>query len=192
MLFNRENDALKEIKRAVELDPVSLRFNAGWGKILFFQRQYDRAIEQFQKTLELDTNYPLAHERLGYAYEKKGMLREAIAEWSKALALTGQDASILGGAYASSGFEGAVRALAQRQIDRLNEKVAHGQYIAAEEFVIAYMRLGDKEPAFAWLLKAVEERNRFAFEVRIDPVFDPLRRDPRFEKIVASVAPKAN
>jgi serine/threonine protein kinase/Flp pilus assembly protein TadD len=192
VLFGRNNDALKEITRAVELDPVSLRFNAGWGKILFFLRQYDRAIEQFQKTLELDSNYPLAHKWLGYAYEKRGMLKEAIAEWSKALALTGEDASILDGAYASSGFEGAVRVLAQRQIDRFKEKMARGQYIAAEDFVTAYMRLGDKEQAFAWLSKAIEERNRFAFEVRIDPIFDPLRRDPRFEKIVASVAPNGN
>jgi eukaryotic-like serine/threonine-protein kinase len=192
MLFGRDKDALNEIKRAVELDPVSLRFNAGWGKILFFLRQYDRAIEQFQKTLELDSNYPLAHKWLGYAYEKKGMLNEAIAEWSKALTLSGQNGSILEGIYASSGFEGAVRSLARKQIDRLNEEIAHGQYIAAEEFVTAYMRLGDKEQAFAWLSKAVEERNRFAFEIRIDPVLDPLRGDPRFEKIVASLAPKEN
>src|SRR6266566_8528719 len=60
----------------------------------------------------------------------------------------------------------------------------------AVEYVTAYMRLDDNEQAFAWLARAVEERNRLAFEIKINPVLDPLRSDPRFEKIVASLAPK--
>lgn len=190
MLFGRNDDAIKEIRRAVELDPVSLRSNASRAKVLFFVRQYDRAIEQLRKTLELDPNYPLAHKWLGYAYEKKGMQKEAIAEWSKALNLSGEEASILESTYATSGFDAAVRALAEKQLEQSRQKTAQGRYVAAGDFVTTYMRLGDTEQAFAWLTKAMEERNRFAFEVRVDPIFDSLRGDPRFEKIVDSLAPK--
>ena len=60
-------------ERALALDPLSPRFRYGSGRLRFFTRQFDAAIEQYRKTLELDSNFPLAHEELGYAYEKKGM-----------------------------------------------------------------------------------------------------------------------
>jgi TolB-like protein/Flp pilus assembly protein TadD len=187
--FGRNQEALAEIERAIELDPLSLRFNAARARILFFIRQYDRAIDQFRKTLELDPNYAAAHEWLGYAYEKKGMHREGIAEWSKALTLSGEDeqASILERAYATSGFEKAIRALAQKRLERLNEKTKRGLYVPAEGYVTAYTRSGDKEQAFAWLAKAVEERNGFGIEVNANPIFDPLRGDPRFEAALRRV-----
>jgi hypothetical protein len=120
------------------------------------------------------------------------MQKEAIAEWSKGLSLigTGEDASVLERTYAASGFDVALRALAQKRLERFKEKTARGNYIPAYEYVIAYMRLGEKEQAFAWLAKAFAERNRLAFEIRVNPIFDPLRSDPRFEQIVASLAPK--
>jgi TolB-like protein/Flp pilus assembly protein TadD len=193
VLFGRNEEALSEVQRAVESDPFSPRFNVSWGRILFFMRQYDRAIDQFQKTLELDPNYALPHEWLAYAYEKKGMQKEAIAELSRALNLSGagEEASILDRAYASSGFEAAVRALAQKRLEQFRERTSRGQYVAAVEFATAHMRLGDKEQAFAWLTKAAAERNRFALEIMIDPLVDPLRADPRFKKIADQIIPPA-
>jgi adenylate cyclase len=189
ILFERNEDALIEVQRAVELDPLSSRFNLNWARILFFIRQYDRAIDQFRTTLELDPNYAVPHEWLGYAYEKKGMQREAIAEWSKALNLSGagEEASILDHAYASSGFQAAVQALAQKRLDQFKERTARDQYVAAVEFVTAYMRLRDKQQAFVWLAKAAGERNRFALEIKINPIFDPLRTDPRFDKLIGHI-----
>ncbi len=188
-LFGRNEESLAEIQRAVELDPLSLIFNFNLGKILFFIRQYDRAIDQFHKTLELDQNYALAHEWLGYAYEQKGIHKEAIAEWSKALALTGAgaQASSLEGAYAASGFEAAVRALAQQRLENLNERVKRGGYVPAIELVTAYARLDDNEKALTWLAKAVEERNRYAFEIKVNPIYDKLRDEPRFQDLVQRV-----
>jgi hypothetical protein len=121
------------------------------------------------------------------------MQKEAIGEWSKALHLSGldEDASLLERTYAKSGFEAAVHALAQKQLERFKEKTARGEYVPAVEYVTAYMRLGDKEQAFAWLAKAVEERNRPAFEIKFNPIFDPLRGDSRFESLLQKVfAPK--
>jgi adenylate cyclase len=194
VLFGRNEEALAEAQRALELDPLSPRFNWNLARLLFFMRQYDRAIDQHRKTLELDPNDAMTHEWLGFAYEKKGMQKEAIAEWSRALTLSGEDpqASLLQRTYATAGFDAAVRALAQQKLERLNERTGRGQYVAAVEFVIAYLRLDDKEQAFAWLAKAADERNRLAFEIKVNPIFDPLRSDPRFERLMAKIfgAPK--
>ena len=165
VLFGRSEDALVEVQRAVQGDPFSSRFNVNWARVPFFMRQYDRAIDQFRKTLDLDPNYALPHEWLGYAYEKKGMQKEAIAEWSRALNLrerASEQASILDQAYGRAGFDAAVRALAQKHLEQLKDRASRGQYVAAVEFVTAYMRLDDKEQAFAWLAKAAAERSRFA------------------------------
>ena len=191
VLFGRNEEALAEMQRAVELDPLSVRFGLTWARLLFFIRQYDRAIDQYHKTLELDPNLAMAHEWLGYAYEQKGMHKEAIAEWAKALTLSGEGelAAVLQRAYAKSGFEAAVRALAQKKLERSKERTARGEYVPAVEYVIAYIRVGDKEQAFAWLAKAVAERTRLALEIKVSPIFDPLRSDPRFDKLVNQVVP---
>jgi serine/threonine-protein kinase len=188
-LFGRNEEALTEIQRAVELEPLSLRFNLSRAIILFSTRQYDRAIDQLRRTLELEPNFAWAHEWLGDAYEQKGMHREAIAEWGKALTLNGEGelASTLERSYAASGLETAVRALAQKKLERLNEKTGRGDYVPAIEYVTAYTRLGEKEQAFAWLTKAVEERNRFALEIKVNPIFDSLRSDPRFAELLRRV-----
>ncbi len=191
ILFGRNDEAFAESRRALELDPLSPRFGLTQGQFLFFTRQYDAAIEQYRKTLELDPNFAPVHEWLGYAYEKKQMQKEAVAEWSKALSLTraDQDAALLERTYASSGFQAAVRALAQSQLERLKEKSARGEYVAAVEYVICNIRAGDQEEAFTWLAKAAEERNRLALEIKVNPLFDPLRSDPRFDKIVNAILP---
>ena len=190
-LFGRNEEALAEARRSVELDPLSSRFNYFWGRILFFMRQYDRAIDQFHRTLELDPNYVTAHEELGDAYEQKGMQREAVAEWGKALTLrgAGEQASSLERTYAASGFEMVVRALAQEQLTKLNERMKRGEYVPAWDYVTAYTRLGDKEQAFAWLNKAVQERNGFVFVVKVNPIYDKLRGDPRFQELLRRGGP---
>jgi TolB-like protein len=193
VLFGRNEEALAEMRRALDLDPLSPRFGFGSARLFFFMRQYDAALDQYRKTLELDPSSAFAYEWLGDASEKKQMQKEAIAEWSKALHLSGvdEDASLLERTYAKSGFDAAVHALAQKRLERFKEKTARGEYVPAVEYVTAYMRLGDKEQAFAWLAKAVEERNRLAFEIKVNPIFDPLRGDPRFESLLQKVfAPK--
>src|SRR5438105_1880455 len=194
VLFGRNEEALAEMRRALDLDPLSPRFGFSSARLFFFMRQYDAALDQYRKTLELEPGSAFGHEGLGNAYEKKNMAKEAIGEWSKALYLTGvdEDASLLEGTYAESGFEAAVHALARKQLERIKEKTARGEYVPAVHYVTAYMRLGDKEQAFAWLVKAVEERNRLAVEIKVNPIFDPLRTDPRFEKLVNQTIPPAS
>ena len=130
VFFGRNDEALSEVERALALDPLSPRFGFTSGKLRFFMRQYDTAIEQYRKTLELDPNLPFAHESLGDAYEKKGMQKEAIAEWVNALTLTGEkeEAAMLQQTYATSGFDAAVRKSAEKKLEGLNAKIARGEY----------------------------------------------------------------
>src|SRR5437660_6682311 len=158
VLFGRNEEALAEMRRVLDLDPLSSRFGFTSARLFFFMGQYDAELDQYRKTLELDPGSAFAHEFLGNAYEKKQMQKEAIAEWSKALHLSGldEDASLLERTYAKSGFDAAVHALAQRRLERIKEKTGRGEYVAPVEYVTAYMRLDDNEQDFAWLATAVE------------------------------------
>jgi adenylate cyclase len=186
VLFGRDEEGLAQMERAAQLDPFFPGLNLHFGRILFFLRDYDRAIKEYIKTLELHPGYAAAHEYFGDVCEKKGMAGEAITQWRAALAFNGEaeQARILEQTYAASGFEAAVRALAQRRLEQLNEKVGRGEYVPAKHYLITYVRLGDKEKAFTWLAKTVEERNWFAFETRVTPILDPLRSDARFDALM--------
>ncbi len=192
-MFDRDEDALSELRRAAELDPFSSRFNVSWATILFFMRQYDRGIDQFQKTLELDPNYGRPHEWLGYAYEKKGMQKETIAEWSRALNLSGanEEASMLDHAYARSGFEAAVGPWCKNDSNNSMRKPL-AAIISPPQIRYRLRAFGRQGPAFAWLAKAAAERNRFALEINVNPMLDPLRPDSRFEKIANQIIPAAS
>jgi tetratricopeptide (TPR) repeat protein len=84
MLMGKPDEAIAEMKRALELDPLSLIINTDLGEVYIHARQYDKAIEQLKKTIEMDQNFYVAHWNLGKAYEMKGAFPEAIAEYQKA------------------------------------------------------------------------------------------------------------
>jgi TolB-like protein/Tfp pilus assembly protein PilF len=192
VLFGRIEEGLAQIALAKQLDPFFPGLHLFAGRILFFLRDYDGAIAYFTTTLELQPTNAVAHEHFGDACERKGMLHEAITQWCASLTLSGQleQAQFLEQTFAASGFDAAVRALAQKQLQQLNERSARGEYVSAWYYLTAYVRLGDKEQALVWLAKTVEEPNWFALQLKVNPVLDPLRSDPRFEKIVANLALK--
>ena len=192
VLFGRSEEGLAQIALAKQLDPFFPGLHLFAGRILFFLRDYDGAIAYFTTTLELQPTNAVAHEHFGDACERKGMLHEAITQWCASLTLGGQpeQAQFLEQAFAASGFDAAVRALAQRQLQHLNERSARGEYVPAWNYLTAYLRLGDKEQALVWLAKTVEEPNWFALESRVTPILDPLRSDPRFDQILAVLPAK--
>jgi adenylate cyclase len=187
VLFGRGDEALRQVERANQLDPFFPGLKLHTGQLYFFLRDYDRARSQFAKTLELHPGYAAAHEYFGDACQMSGMPAEAITQWGAALALSGEpeQARLLEETFAASGFDAAVRALARKQLEQLLEKTARGEHIAAYHYMMAYMRLGDAEQTFSWMAKTVEERSWFALQLRINPLLDPLRGDPRFEKVIA-------
>lgn len=146
------------MQRALELEPLSVTYNLSAGKLFYFRRQYQQAIDQFNNTLELDPNSLSAHDWLGFTYEKMGNEKEAIAEWTKLLLLRKQEAVVsqLRATYERSGFAAALKMLAKHRLTELDNQVRGGDYVADGEYVTVYTRLGDKEKAFLWLEKATE------------------------------------
>lgn len=187
--MGRFDEALIERKRGLEIDPLAPSFNLRFGDTLYHMRRYAEAIEQYRKTLELDPNSPLVHERLGNAYEQQGMFEQAIGEWSAAFALAKNNelATMLERTFKESGFNVAVRAVARKRLEQINEKTRRGEYVPARDFARLYVRLGEREQAFVWLEKAAEERNALAFEIKLNPDFDSLRTDPRFQNLLRRV-----
>ena len=117
------------------------------------------------------------------------MKHEAITQWTAALALSGQTehARMLEQVFATEGFEAAVRTLAKRQLVDLDRRREQGHYVPAAQYVFAHVRQGDLDKALGWLPKMVEEPNWFALQLRVNPILDPLREDPRFGQVLAGL-----
>ena len=185
-VMRRLDEAIAEGRRALELDPLSVRINRNQGSRFYYARRYDEAVRQYREALELEPDDASVHEELGDAYEQKEMFGEAMTEWQKAMTLAGDEelAALLGKAYSEEGFGGAVRAVAQKRLERLNERVKSGEYVPAGYFARACLRLGDKEQALRWLEEARGEHNVFPLMINSDPFYDSLRTDPRFAALL--------
>jgi TolB-like protein/DNA-binding winged helix-turn-helix (wHTH) protein/Tfp pilus assembly protein PilF len=178
----KPDEAVRWIKRSEELDPLSPLIAANVGQILYYARRYDEAIEQCRKTLELDPNYAMAHMHLGQTYIRKGMYPEAVEEIQKAITLSERSPeliALLGGAYAAAGN----RKEAVKVIGELTELSKH-RYVPTYPIAEIYAELGSKDEAFEWLDKAYQERSIHFVDLKIDPVLDQLRSDPRFADLL--------
>jgi DNA-binding winged helix-turn-helix (wHTH) protein/TolB-like protein/Tfp pilus assembly protein PilF len=168
--------AIAEMKRAQELQPVSLPIMVGVGWSYYFARKYDAAIEQYRKALDLDPNFALAHQTLGMALERKGLRREAVAELERAVELSGGSPSavaFLGAAYGEAGC----RRKAAEQIERLRRTAAQ-RYVPAILFATAYLGTGNRAEVEQWFRKGIEERSEYFVYLRADPGFESLLTDP--------------
>ncbi len=176
--LGRLDEAYSEWKRAAELDPVTPVVNAGPGIILFLQRQYDQAIEEIQKILELDPNYFWAHYLLGEAYLQKGEYGKAIGAFGRGNVPQYRDGH-LGYAYAVSGQPEKARKL----IEEL-QAGSQPEHLAPYHLAMIYFGLGEKDKAFDWLDKACEQHSTQLFWIKTVPDLDSVRSDPRFQAIL--------
>src|SRR5881396_622659 len=177
--------AIKEGKRAVELDPLSLINNADLSWIYFDARRYNEAEAQARKTLEMDSRFYLAHYYLGEVLQLKGQLTEAIAEYKKAAELD-DDPFVLGllaQAYAKLGQrDEALKMLGQLQ------ELATRRYVTSYSFALVHIALGEKDKAIDWLERAYRDRAGPDIAlIKVDPFLDPLRGHPRFEALVQKI-----
>jgi tetratricopeptide (TPR) repeat protein len=178
--------AMAEVKRAYELDPVSSIIHADLGGVNVSARRYDEAIQQLRGTVEVDPEFYWAHRFLGIALELKGDTEGAIAEYKKALELNDDPAGLafIGHAYASIGRQSEARDL----LAQLTE-AARTRYVQPYAFALIYLALGEKDRALDWLERGTSDRGgTYLAFIKVDPFFDPLRGDPRFEAVVQKVA----
>jgi TolB-like protein/DNA-binding winged helix-turn-helix (wHTH) protein/Tfp pilus assembly protein PilF len=182
-LLGQYDEAIAEMRKAEDLDPLSLIINADLAELLVLAHSYDESIRQSRKTLEMDANFALAHNQLGQAYLGKHMYDEAVGELQKAVQLSGRSPTCvanLARAYAALNRHAEAIELLQD----LKKRSAPG-YSHAPEVAMIYAALGDKDQAMTWLENGYEER--FNPGVLLRPGFDPIRSDSRFQRLVHRV-----
>jgi len=180
--------AIAEGKRAVELDPLSLIINADLGADYLTARRYDEAIAQLRRTLEMDPRFYYARWNLAQALELKGNLTQALAEYERAVELDNDPLllGLLGQAYAKAG-----RSDKARQMLAQLEQIATTRYVSSYSFALIHSALGEKEKAVDWLERGYREHAWLdLIYIKVDPMLDPLRTNPRFKKLVVEIFPE--
>jgi len=181
----RLEEGIREVNRAQELDPFSLAISAQRGFILENARRYDEAIEQLRRVIAMDPNHYPAYWYLGHTYAADGQFNEAIAASERAAALSGR-------APGSLGFLGLAYGLAGRK-DEANKvlkellELKRRRYVSPPALANVYIGLGDKDQVFFWLEKAYQERSNYMAWMKVFPLHDPLRSDPRFDDLLRRI-----
>ena len=181
--FNR---GIAELKRAHELDPLSVIINADLGLSYWYPGRYPEGIAQLRKAIELEPKFYYSHYNLALLLEASGDMQGAIAEYKKSIALDNDPypLSLLAHAEALHGNrDEALKILHQLEDEK------PGRYVAAYSVGIIYLGLGDKEQALDWFEKSYEKRQPDLNTIRFDRLLDPLRGDPRFEALAEKIIP---
>src|SRR5438477_6995156 len=178
---------LAEMRRALELDPLSPILHNNTGNAFVHNGRFDEAIAQYRKAVELDSTFYLALWNHGLLLELQGKIPEAIAQYEKAGAITNDPISLgmLGHIYGTTGRKDEARKILEKL-----KKLRAERHIPAHSVAIVALGLGEKEDALKWLAQAYQDRDGNAIApIRIDPLFKPLRGDPRFEALAERVVP---
>jgi tetratricopeptide (TPR) repeat protein len=182
---DRPEEALAQIRQARRIDPVSLLINANVGWILYLSRRYDQALDELDRTLELDPDFGVARVYRGLTLMLLGRNEEAVKEFRRIMERSGPSVSVsgaLGCALARAGRKAeARRILADMQ------RTARKQYVPPHLFARLYADLGEKDRAFESLDSAVQARVADLIYLNLDATYDPLRSDPRFQKLLSRV-----
>jgi len=184
-ILGRQSEAIAEIKRAQELDPLSLIINQGVGGKYLYARRYDEAMAQFRRTLELYPQFPPTRQRLAWCYAQKRMYDEAIVEMQRAVEFSDNSTQMiaaLGYIYAAAGRRDTAQGIVA-ELERRSKESYVDPYCVATIFAA----LGDKDQAFASLNKACAERSYWMPYIKTDFQVDNLRSDSRFDPLVRRV-----
>ncbi|MFN0086062.1 MAG: protein kinase domain-containing protein [Blastocatellia bacterium] len=184
-LMGREKEAAAQLRLARQFDPRSLPINQAFGTLAYYSKNYRDATRHLRDTLLLDDDYAPAHTGLGLALEQQGQTRDAVLEFLRARRLSNEDRSklsLLENAFQEQGEKAFWREyLAQLTAD------SKSRYIPASAIAAVQVRLGEHDLAFQSLDRALEEKDGGLVELKVEPVFDPLRSQSRFQTLLRRV-----
>ncbi len=174
-----------QVRRSLELDPLSLIHSQALCWVQFFARRFAEAVEQGRRTLALDPGYVIGYWWLGWSHALAGQLSEAARDLEQAASLSGRHPPIV----AALGFVAARQGRCEAARATVEELVgqARSRYISSYDVAIVHTALGEHDAAFEWLGRSLEERSHLLTFLRIDPRLDPLREDPRYKELMAHV-----
>jgi Tol biopolymer transport system component/serine/threonine protein kinase len=178
--MGRLDEAIAEVKKANDLDPLALPVSSNIGLLLYIARRYDEALEQFHENLEIERSFVYTHWEMALTYEQLGRYDEAIAAFQKAIALSGTSIlprALLARTYALAGRKSEATAL-------LNELTETQSYVSPYRIAAIHAALGDKDRAFKWLEHAYDGRDGWLIWLAVDPVFDDLRSEECFADLL--------
>lgn len=185
MLLGRFDEAKPYLERAIELDPLSIVKIISYGNAFYFARDSAKALEIYERAVSLDANSGLARWSLGSALLQAGRTAEAIAEYERAIPLSGDspdEVASLACAYAVAGRQADARRLLGELETRANRTYTPSGLIAA-----VYAALGERDTAFQFLERAFRERDSLLVYLKVEPMFNPLRADPRFAALLTRI-----
>jgi Serine/threonine protein kinase len=181
----RHEESIEKCKLVQQLDPLSPFAHVSLGYAYYFARDYERAIEECRKALEMDKNSTFAYRNLGLAYLQQGKYEKAIEALSNAVKFSQGGLafeSFLGFAYAVAGKRDEARDVLESL-----EVMDRERYVPAHNFAMIYAGLGDFDKSFEWLEKAYRERTGFLPFMKVEPIVDCLREDPRFHDLIRRI-----
>jgi len=187
--------AIREVRIAAALDPLSSRLAAAVGWTLVYAGQSDESIRQFQTVLTLDPDYEVAHAGLGRAYQLKGDYELSIDEMRWSFTRIGFPAneakaleSELRDAYRKLGSRGYWQKRLEWELEDVWDKhLVQRRHVPAYWVALDYANLGEKDRAFSWLQQAYQQHEPEFVTLKVDPRLDPLRSDPRFTELLRQV-----
>jgi TolB-like protein/Flp pilus assembly protein TadD len=178
-ILGRHAEALREKKKALAMDPLSVVIRTDLARVYYFSRDYDRALEQYRAALDMDPNFGSAHLWIAQVYEQNGLYEEAISSLKTGARLLSNSTyalAKLGHGYGLAGRCDEARAVLT-QLNVLSGK----RYVSPYDIALVHLGLQENDETFMWLQRAVEQRSLWLGYLGVEPQLDPLRSDPRFQ-----------
>jgi len=180
--LGRHDEAIAEMKRAMELEPLSLVQGANFAAVYLYARQFDKALDQARKTYDLDPNLVTSQNWMCHSLDVNGMYAESLAISEKAARSNRSLEAALGYAYAKGGRRQEAEAVLKQW-----KEIEKTKYVSNYWMAVVHVALGEKDAAFAELEKAYQAHDWFLQRLKVDPFMDSLRNDPRFADLVKRV-----
>jgi tetratricopeptide (TPR) repeat protein len=181
-LMGRSEEAAIEIKRALQLDPLSLIINSTSAWIYYIERRYQQALQQCERTIELDPNFPPSRYIAGMICEKLGLFARGINELQEANRLSGKAPAYVAQLCELYAYAGQIDTAGQ--ILNELEELSRRQYVMPYYFALIDTALNRIDEAFCWLDKSYQEHAAWSAFTKTDPRLDGLRSDPRFQVLI--------